>query len=124
MNRCLWLAALALAGSSAHAGELAALNAESVDLGSFRGIVYYTVETEGYRVVATLGSGTEGQPIRFVSTLEPGQRMLISLPQAVGQPSIDLEITRDGDALLVGESGPALEIDPTVAAAIKEVIDK
>lgn len=48
-----------------------------------------TVEQVGYRVVATLASGVDAQPMRFVSTLGSGQRTMISLPQAVGQPSLD-----------------------------------
>jgi hypothetical protein len=97
------------------------LHAESNDLGGFHGVVYYTVEKDGYRVVATLASETEEQPIRFVSTLEAGQRMLISVPQAIGQPSVDFEILRSGEALFVGESALAPTTAPTEEAAIKEV---
>lgn len=82
---------------------LAPLNARSIHLARFDGIVYYTVEQDGYRVVATLGSGAEDLPIRFISTLGPGQRIVISVPQSVDQPSVDFEILRDCDALLVSE---------------------
>jgi hypothetical protein len=85
------------------AAELAPGNGHSIDLGRFHGIVYYTVEQDGYRVVATLTAQADAQPIRFVSTLEPGQRMTISVPQAAGQPPINLEFLRSGEALLVSE---------------------
>jgi hypothetical protein len=124
MYKYITFAVLSLIATSARGGDLAAMHAESVDLGSFRGVVYYTAEKDGYRVVATLTSEAEGQPIRFVSTLEPGQRMLISVPQAVGQPSVDFEITRNGEALLIGKSALAPKTGPTEGAPIEEVVHK
>ena len=70
----------------------------SIHLGGFTGAVYYTTEEDDYRVVATLASGPEDSPIRFV-----GHCMLISVPQGVGEPSIEFEVVRIGDALLVSE---------------------
>ena len=99
------LACVAVTGVAV-AAELAPINAHSIRLARFDGIVYYTVEQDGYRVVATLASGPEELPIRFVATLGPGQRMLISVPQAVDQPSIDVEIARNGDVLVVSEPNP------------------
>jgi hypothetical protein len=93
---------LAMAGTSM-AGELGPGNGHSIRLGSFNGVVYYTVEEGNFRVVATLASGAEGLPIRFISTLTMGQSVVISVPQAVDQPSIDFEILRDGDALVVND---------------------
>ncbi|WP_292232855.1 hypothetical protein [Mesorhizobium sp.] len=95
--------ALLAATGGAAASELAPGSGHSIQLGNFSGAVYYTVEQDGYRVVATMASGAEQQPVRVVSTLAPGQRMMISVPQAIGQPSIDFEILRDGKALLVSE---------------------
>ncbi|MDG4879730.1 hypothetical protein [Mesorhizobium sp. WSM4884] len=95
--------ALLAATGGAAASELVPGSGHSIQLGSFSGAVYYTVEQDGYRVVATMASGAEQQPVRVVSTLAPGQRMMISVPQAVGQPSIDFEILRDGKALLVSD---------------------
>ncbi|MBB4187003.1 hypothetical protein [Sinorhizobium terangae] len=97
---------LAMTGAAA-ASDLKPGNGHSMHLGRFNGAVYYTVEKDGYRVVATLASGTDEQPIRFVSTLEPGQRLMISVPQEIGQPSVDFEIVRDGKALFVHEPGIA-----------------
>jgi hypothetical protein len=85
------------------ASEVSPGSGYSIHLGRFDGGVYYTVEPDGYRVVATLASGADAQPIRFASTLQPGQRILISVPQAVGQPSIDFEIVRDGDAVFMSD---------------------
>jgi hypothetical protein len=91
--------------------RLASRSGHSIRLGRFDGIVYYTVEQDGYRVVATLASGAEGLPIRFVSTLGPGQRIIISTPQSVNEPAIEVEILRDGDALLVSDLVPRTTAD-------------
>jgi hypothetical protein len=41
-------------------------------LGRFTGAIYYPMEKDGYRVVATLASGPEDSPVRFVSMLGLG----------------------------------------------------
>jgi hypothetical protein len=84
----------------AAAAELAPGSGHSIHLPDFTGVIYYTIEQDGYRVVATLASGPEAPPIRFISTLGPGQRVVISVPGAAGKPSKDFEIVHDGDALL------------------------
>jgi hypothetical protein len=113
--------ALLAATGGAAASELLPSSGHSIQLGSFSGAVYYTVEQDGYRVVATMASGAEQQPVRVVSTLAAGQRMMISVPQALGQPSIDFEIVRDGKALLVSDPtfvpATALENDLTLDSA-------
>src|SRR5688572_1781654 len=96
-----WFMAFAmglLSATGVTAGELAAGNGYSIQLGHFDGSVYYTIEPDGYRVVATLASGLEPLPIRFVSTLGPGQSVMISVPRAVGEPPVDLQIVRNGEA--------------------------
>ena len=92
------------------AAELAPINAHRIHFARFDGILYYTVEQDGYRVVATLASGPEEMPIRFIATLGPGQRAMISVPQSVDQPSVDFEIFRDGDALIVGDSAATADL--------------
>jgi hypothetical protein len=92
------------------AAELAPINAHRIHFARFDGILYYTVEQDGYRVVATLASGPEELPIRFIATLGPGQRAMISVPQSVDQPSVDFEIFRDGDALIVGDSAATADL--------------
>ena len=102
------VACFATSGFAA-AGELAPASGHGIYLGRFTGAIYYTMEEDGYRVVATLASGPENSPIRFVSTLGPGHRMLISVPQGVGEFSFKFEVVRNGDALLVSDParGPA-----------------
>ncbi|NRP73258.1 hypothetical protein ILFOPFJJ_04157 [Ensifer psoraleae] len=118
-RRTTFAVALLATTSVATASDLAPGNGHSIHLGRLDGAVYYTVEKDGYRVVATVASGAEAQPIRFVSTLGPGQRLMISVPQAVGQPSADFEITRDGDVLSVREPGAA-PIDNIATSAVFE----
>ncbi|ABR64088.1 hypothetical protein GOC91_05305 [Sinorhizobium medicae] len=109
---------LAMSGG-ASASELAPGNGHSIHLGHFNGTIYYSVEKDGYRVVATLASGAEAQPIRFVSTLVAGERLTISVPQAAGEPSVDFEIIRNGTVLLVQEPFVPL-IDAVATSAIAE----
>jgi hypothetical protein len=103
------MALLSATGVTA-ASELAPGGGYSIHLGRFDGAVYYTVEPDGYRVVATLASRADAPPIRFASTLQPGQRIVISVPQAAGQPSIDFEIVRDGDAVRVSDLLPPSDL--------------
>ena len=60
--------------SSVHAAELAPLEGLSITLGNTLGTAYYTVENDGYRVVATIASGEKATPFRFTATLVSGQR--------------------------------------------------
>lgn len=73
----------------------------SIDLGTFHGVVYFTGNLEGYRVVATLASGEEGSPIRFVATLAEGQAFEISVPGGPGEEGRAIQITRSGGKLFV-----------------------
>jgi hypothetical protein len=82
---------------SAHADGLRPIEARSIDLGEVSGIAYYTVERDGFHVVATLAQGAAGTPIRVVSVLAPGQSVVLSTPQQAGA----LEISRKGDGVLV-----------------------
>jgi hypothetical protein len=93
--------ALAFAGP-AHADGLRPIDAKSIDLGGVSGVAYYTVERDGFHVVTTLAEGEAGTPIRVVSILSPGQRVVLSTPaQAAG-----IEISREGDRVLVHRSNP------------------
>ena len=83
--------------TAAQAEGLRPIEAKSIDLGGVSGIAYYTVERDGFRVVATLAQGEAGTPIRVVSTLAPGQRVVLSTPQPAGA----IEISRQGDSVLV-----------------------
>ena len=83
--------------AAARAEGLRPMAGKSIDLGGISGIVYYTVERDGFHVVATLAQGEAGTPIRVVSVLEPGQRVVLSTPQQAGA----IEISRKGDSVLV-----------------------
>ena len=99
----LLAAAFTLASLGAvHASSLKPIEGHSVHLGDLAGVVYYTVEPDGYRVVTTLAQGEAGTPVRFVSVLAPGQRALLSTPNERGT----LEISRNGEGLTVRTSGP------------------
>ncbi|MEY9195689.1 hypothetical protein ABIA16_000805 [Sinorhizobium fredii] len=65
MCRYTVLAALCVTASSAFAGELEALQGESIDLGAYHGVVYYTEAGDDFRVVTTIAEGEAGSPVRF-----------------------------------------------------------
>ena len=92
---------LSLAGIAGAAADDAAPGAaQAIDLGEIRGIAYYTVAADGYRVVATLASET-GTPVRITATLAPEQRMDLSVPGAAGEAPYALAFVRRGDRLEV-----------------------
>lgn len=97
--RKLFLAAAFTLASleAAHAGGLRPIEGLSVDLGDVSGVTYYTVEPNGFRVVTTLTQGEAGTPVRFVSVLARGQRVVLSTPHQTAA----LEIARNGDSLVV-----------------------
>jgi hypothetical protein len=98
------LAAFLMAASPLHAGELSAMAGESIDLGRFHGVVYYTSAGDGYQVVATIADG-EAAPVRFSATLAENQSATISVPGKLGEPDHSFEIARSGDKLTVTEVG-------------------
>jgi hypothetical protein len=94
----LLAAAFTLASlGAAQANGLRPIQGQSINLGDVSGVAYYTVEPDGFRVVTTLAQGEAGTPIRFVSVLAPGQRVVLSTAQQAGT----IEISRDGDSLSV-----------------------
>src|SRR4029077_6838310 len=68
-------AAFALAAiGPAHAEGLKPLQGQVIELGDVSGVAYYTVERDGFRVVATLAKKNEDAvPVRVVAVLAPGQ---------------------------------------------------
>jgi len=89
--------------AAAHADGLRPMEGKSIDLGGISGIAYYTVERDGFHVVATLGQGGAGTPIRVVTVLAPGQHVVLSTPQQAGA----IEISRNGDSVLVRKANAA-----------------
>jgi hypothetical protein len=93
----------ALAGV-ARADELAPITARTFVTGPVSGTAYYTVEQDGYRVVATLSAGDDAQPFRVVATLAPGQNIIVSTPRVAGVAPDAVEISRENDELIVRQA--------------------
>jgi hypothetical protein len=89
--------------AAARAEGLRPMEGKSIDLGGISGIAYYTVERDGFHVVATLAQGAAGTPIRVVSVLAPGQRVVLSTPQQAGT----IEISRKGESVLIRKANAA-----------------
>jgi len=89
--------------AAARADGLRPMEGKSIDLGDISGIAYYTVERDGFHVVATLAQGEAGIPIRVVSVLAPGQHVVLSTPQQAGA----FEISRKGETVLVRKANAA-----------------
>ena len=102
------LAAIVLAATAslpARAAELRPMQGMSLQLGELHGIAYYTVEDAGYSVVATL-AGQDGTPVRFESTLLPGQTVVVSIPGHRGSQGQTVEFARQGHRMLVETTPP------------------
>ena len=97
-----------LSASAAQAGEIKPLAAQSVVLEDASGVIYYTKEAEGFRVVATMSAVEGAAPVRFVATLADGQAVTVSIPAEAGKAPRELEISRDGDVLTVGDAEPLM----------------
>lgn len=114
MKPTVMLSCLLLVGSVAGVGALVTrsndaralkpLQASAIRLGTLTGTAYYTVEREGYRVVATLAEGADGRPVRFVGMLLPGQKLALSVPRDVETLPLTAEISRDGDKVFVADA--------------------
>lgn len=108
VTRLLPLAAIVLAVTAslpARAAELRPLQGMSLQLGELHGIAYYTVEDAGYGVVATL-AGQDSTPVRFVSMLLPGQKVVVSIPAHRGSQGQTVEFARQGHRMLVDTTPP------------------
>jgi hypothetical protein len=110
MYRHIVLAALCVTTGYAFAGELDTLQGGSIDLGGFRGVVYYKQADNSFRVVATIAEGEAGLPVRFEATLDEGQSFTISVPGRVDEPSQAVEISRANGKLFVAGAEPAPEL--------------
>ena len=98
-------AAFALASiSAAHADGFRPTEGRRIDLGALSGVAYYTVERDGFRVVATFAEGEAGTPVRVEAMLAAGQSIVLSVPRAAGILPYSVEIGRRGDELLVRDA--------------------
>jgi hypothetical protein len=96
------VAALTLAAAPALAADLLPVHSQSIDLGGIAGDAYYTVEPEGYRVIATFAQrGEPGAAMRFQAVLAPGQSVIVSTPRATGEPANAVEIIRQQNRVVV-----------------------
>jgi hypothetical protein len=87
---------------SAQAEGLKPLQGKVIELGDVSGVAYYTVERDGFRVVATLAKKDEDAvPVRVVVVLAPGQSLTLSTPHEAGTPPDAVEIFRRVDTVLV-----------------------
>lgn len=112
MKTILAAALATVVATGAGAGELKPYAGHSIALGSVVGAAYYTVEADGFRVVATLSGSASGDPIRVVSTLADGQRVTIAVPASPGMSANDVVIVRDGDRVeVIHGTAPDLRAD-------------
>jgi hypothetical protein len=85
------------------AQDLAPFAGRSVAVGEMSGIAYYRPTAAGYEIVITLADGPAGRPVRFVTTLSPGQATTISAPGLSGEQTTSITITRNGDHVSVDD---------------------
>ena len=109
-------AAFALAAiGPARAEGLKPLQGEVIDLGDVSGVAYYTVERDGFRVVATLAKKDEDTvPVRVVAVLAPDQSLTLSTPREWGTPADAVDFIRRADTVLV-HNVPAAGADTVLA---------
>ena len=112
------LAGLVGAVGTAQGQDLLPLQAGKVSLGDFNGVAYYTVEKDGLRVVATMAQGESGISIRFVATLAPGQKTLLSIAGGVGQSEQIVELVRVNDRISISPAAAAAAPDSVTNFAV------
>jgi hypothetical protein len=103
------LAALVVSNATvaAQATDLAPAVARWMKLGSMSALAYYTIETDGFRMVTTVlpdhaaETNVYPSPMRFIATLAPGQTTIVSVPRYAGMDAIEFKIARIGDAVKV-----------------------
>ena len=102
-------AALALASiGPAQAKGLKPLQGQVIDLGDVSGVAYFTVERDGFRVVATLAKkDADAVPVRVVAVLAPDQSLTLSTPREWGTAADAVEIIRRADTVLVHKAAAA-----------------
>ncbi|HLY56454.1 MAG TPA: hypothetical protein VKS60_12910 [Stellaceae bacterium] len=106
-NALLAFFVLAAAGA-AQAETVKPVAAQPINLGGVTGIAYYTVEPNGYRVVATLGARDEATAVRLDVTLGEGQSVVLSSPRGVGETAETVTLAREAGRIVVYEQGAAV----------------
>ena len=102
MKRFIPLAsALSLISFGAIAQELRPMQNYSVHFGAVSGSVYVDKTEADPRLVATLSSGQDAAPVRFITTLATGQSATVSVPRSLGEPALEVTFVRRGDQVFV-----------------------
>lgn len=87
------------------AGDLKPVQNQKIDLGDVAGDAYYTVEQDGFHVVATFAHRqVDDTPVRFQAVLAPGQAVTFSSPRAAGELPVSLSIRRQGQQVIVADA--------------------
>jgi non-ribosomal peptide synthetase component F len=114
IRQVAFAAAFALAAVGLAQG-LKPLQGQVIDLGDVSAVAYYTVERDGFRVVATLAKKDEDAvPVRVVAVLAPGQSLTLSIPHEAGTPPEAVDFIRRADTVLVNRA-PAARADTVLA---------
>jgi hypothetical protein len=88
----------------AMAADLKPIQSQAIDLGPVAGDAFYTVEHDGYHVIATLAPREGGTPVRVQALLAPGQSVVFSTPRAVGEQPSSVTIQRQDDKIVVSKA--------------------
>ena len=94
---------------AADGGTLPPSNAQVSKLGPLTVVTYYMAEPDGFHVVMTVAKtdGDASSVVRFADVLADGQQVVMSVPREAGKASLEVVVSRQGQALSV--SGPVGE---------------
>lgn len=106
-------------GLISRGGALMPMQAYSVSVPGFAGVIHYTSQPDGLRVVASLAE-EGGAPLRIVSLLGPDTALVLSVPNGVGESSAEIEMRRKGDFLVIRDIGsvPAPTPEPEAVSEV------
>jgi len=95
---------LAVSGP-ALARDLQPIQNQNIDLGDVAGDAYYTVEQDGYHVVATFAQRDgNSTPVRVQAVLSPGQQVTFSTPRAEGEQPVSFSIRRQDQRVIIAKA--------------------
>ncbi len=87
------------------ARDLQPIQSQSIDLGDVAGDAYYTVEHDGYHVVATFAQRDgNSTPMRVQAVLAPGQELTFSTPRAYGEQPVSFSIRRQDQRVIIAKA--------------------
>jgi hypothetical protein len=91
--------------NKALAADLQPIQSQGIDLGNVAGDAYYTVEQDGFHVVATFATRDGGStPVRFQAVLAPGQAVTFSTPRGAGEQPVSFSIKRQNERVIVAKT--------------------